>query len=370
MALKNKTLLEIYNKVEYPTNQEKIDIEFRNGSFYKFISDVLGDVLRGFISKSSLARINRNSIIEILRSAINDGLLVPLESDSKFKIRIQKVDPIRALNDKNITGIDGGAFSIKFHPIRLIMAKSAVFMHTQKLFFKGAIKGVWRTSVSILRKVGNMEEQVRRRTKRLLVELESRTVLEIIEEYDNSIDAIFWDGPLYGMRFFDRYYEVVRKAKDYAIPVIKLVKNSFASRITSFFGLSDIFDADLFSMLLDNNERSTVYLLENKLSRQLPESLKPVFFYVKTPNRLIVRYEFPYWVIEDYGLAYILRLIYADMQLGGGISYVLSKADQIARFTDQEKRRIIYHVISVLKKNGLDDILLFNERRWSKFFIS
>lgn len=366
MATKNRTLLEIYREIDNVGTRGNTKLIFGGTSFYKFISDYLGNVLKDIIENSAIANMSRREIEELLNLLVDSKIVEPLEDS--FKVSVRTVDPIQILSDKSIVGIDGGAFTIKFHPLRFIIAKSAIFTHTQRFRAQG-VRGIWRTAFSIVRKSGNFEELLRRKVREVLVKVESKTTLEVIEEFGDNIDAIFWDGPLYNRRYFDEFYNVVKAARDFSVPIIKLVKNSFSARIAQYLGFDELSDADLFSAFLGSRERSAFFLYKGPMAVDLPIKFRPVFFYVKTSNKLILRYEFPYWVLEEYGSGYIQRIIYADMQLGGGLSYVLMRADNLARFTDQERRRIVYHIISALRKNGLDDVLLFNERRWARFLV-
>ena len=327
---------------------------------------ILENVIRNYIAKSHIGSLTNNYVESLIDKAIDSGIIIPIER--RYKYEIPKVDPLLILKNKAIVGVDGGGFAIKLHPMRIILAKSAVFFHSQHPNFNYDIKGVWRTSVAILRRTGNVEEQLRIKMREMLVDVEVQTVKEIAEEYGGFIDAIFWDGPLYTSRYMNKFYSAVKTLTNRAIICIKSVKNSFASRIARVSDAYELTDADLYVTYLNPNQRSSAYIYNGNLVSKLPEDMKPVFFYVKSPQKIMLRYEFPYWVIEEFGLDYVLNLIYADMALGDGISYVISRADNLARFSDQERRYLIYRVLRVLKESGVDETILFNERRWARFF--
>lgn len=332
---------------------------------HTLLTRILEDVIRSYIKKSTIGSLSNQFIEELIDKAIDSGVVVPLES--KYRYDVPRVDPLMALKNKAIVGVDGGVFSIKLHPMRIILAKSAVFFHSQRPDFDYDIKGVWRTSVTILRRAGNLEEQLRRNMRDALVNIESQTVKELAEEYGGYIDAVFWDGPLYTSRRISRFYSAIKTLANRAIICIKSVKNSFASRIAQVAEMPELTDADLYVVYLKHNQRSSVFIYEGGYASRLPEDMKPAFFYVKSQQKIMLRYEFPYWTVEEFGLDYVLRLIFADLALGNGISYVISRADGLARFSDQEKRHLIYRVLRVLKESGVDEAMLFNERRWARF---
>ena len=122
MATKNRTLLEIYREIDNVGTRGNTKLIFGGASFYKFISDYLGNVLRDIIENSAIANMSRREIEELLNLLVDSKIVEPLEDS--FKVPVRTVDPIQILSDKSIVGIDGGAFTIKFHPLRFIIAKS------------------------------------------------------------------------------------------------------------------------------------------------------------------------------------------------------------------------------------------------------
>ena len=164
-------------------------------------------------------------------------------------------------------------------------------------------------------------------------------------------------------------YSAIRVLTDRAIICIKVVKNAFSSRIAKWSGIVGLTDADLFSYYLPPGYRTAMFTYDDSIVRKIPSDMRPVFFYVKTRQMVILRYEFPIWILEEYGIEYVLRIIGTDLALGNGFSYVINRADKIARFSEEEKRYLSFKVFELLKKYGFETILTFNEKRWNKYMV-
>jgi len=355
-----------YRKKGEPyTRNDMVGLEYEG----KYISaTVIMDAIELAVRKALSNHINgkiRGLVVDDILEKGEENGVIPLENE--FFYKLPDVNPMDVLRGRNIVGVDGGAFSLRLHPLRIVIAKTAVYALSMNSDRSFDIKDVWKFSVSILRKNGNVVEQVRRKIKEVLVSLEASTIRELAEEYSNIIDIVIWDGPLYTRKFFNKFYTAIKSLVDRAIICIKIVKNPFSSWLSKTINLESLSDADMLSYYLFPNMRTAMFLFDGKIVANIPYDMKPVFFYVKTGQRVIVRYEFPYGLIEEYGKEEILRIISADLQLGSGISYVVSRADKIARFCDEEKRHIAYRIFIAFKKCGVTDLLMYNQLRWGRF---
>ncbi|MCR8455146.1 MAG: DNA double-strand break repair nuclease NurA [Candidatus Korarchaeota archaeon] len=331
----------------------------------KLISAAIEDLIRSFVKSSPVRNLTKDVIESIIDKAIDSGIVIPIES--RYKYEVPHVDPIQALKNKAIVGVDGGVFPIKLHPVRLILARSAVFTYSRRIDFDYNLRGIWKSSIAIQQSLGDSEEQIRRKIREMLLDLEVQTVKEFLNEYGAHIDAFFWDGPLYTSRYLSKLHSAVKALTNRSIICVKLVKNSLASRISQVIKGRGFSDADIYVAYLGVNERSSIFVYNDGYASKLADDMKPAFFYLKSPQRVILRYEFPSWVLEEFGINYVLDLVYADLALGNGLSYVIGKADGIARFSDEEKKQLTLHVIKAIRENGIEDAFFFNERRWARF---
>jgi len=341
----------------------------RNGKVFvssKLIMTALEEAVKEFITKKLKYRVAGHFVESVIDKAIDNGV-VALEGT--YSLPMPKLNPTKELEDKSIVGVDGGAFSLKLHPMRIVIARTGIFCHSQRNGTQFDLRGVWRATFSVLRRNGNIEEQIRRKIREILVSIESTTIKEIATEYGRDIDAFIWDGPLYSKKFFQAMYSAIRVLTDRAIICIKVVKNAFSSRIAKWSGIVGLTDADLFSYYLPPGYRTAMFTYDDSIVRKIPSDMRPVFFYVKTRQMVILRYEFPIWILEEYGIEYVLRIIGTDLALGNGFSYVINRADKIARFSEEEKRYLSFKVFELLKKYGFETILTFNEKRWNKYMV-
>lgn len=341
------------------------DSEKIEGRSCRLFPTALENLIKALITSSPVLSLTKSFVEDTIDKAIDSGLILPVEDGYKHKT--PRVDPIKALKNKAIVGIDGGAFNIKLHPVRLILLRSAIFTCSRRVDFNCDLKGLWKTSIALQRNLSGGDDQLRRKTRELLMDLEVQTVKEFLEEYGAHIDALFWDGPLYTLRHLNKLYSVVKALTNRAIICIKLVKNSFASRISQAAGGLEFSDADLYVAYLGPNERSSIYIYNGGFASKLTDDMKPAFFYLKSPQRVMLRYEFPSWVLDEFGVNYVLNIICADLALGNGLSYVISKADSLARFSDDEKRQLAFCVLKILREIGVENVVLFNEKRWARF---
>lgn len=332
----------------------------------KLIMAALEEAVKEFITKRFRYGISENFVEAVIDKARDNGVVV---LEGAYSLPMPKLNPIKEFEDKNIIGVDGGAFSLKLHPIRIIIARTGVFCHSQRNSKQLDLRGVWRATFSILRRNGNIEEHIRRKIREILVSIESTTIKEIATEYGRDIDAIIWDGPLYSKKFFYTLYGAIKVLTDRAIICIKVVKNVFSSRLAKWSGIVGLTDADLFSHYLRPGYRTTMFTYDDSIIKKIPRDMRPVFFYVKTSQMIILRYEFPMWTLEEYGVDYVLRIIGTDLAFGNGFSYMISRADKIARFNEEEKRYLSFRIFELLKKHGFETLLTFNERRWNRYMV-
>ena len=318
---------------------------------------------------NALTKLRRNKInVDVLENMVYNASecgIVVLED--KFFYRIGSVAPNVVLRGKNVVGVDGGVFSLLLYPIRFVIARSGVFSLSMRSDRKFNVRGIWRVNFSILEACGSVDDKIRRKVREVLVSVESRTVREIATEYGGEIDVVFWDGPMYTRRFFRETYAALKALGDRAIMCVRVVKNPFASKLARAAGIDALSDADIFSFFLDPNTRTAMFLYDGETVRNVPRDYRPVFMYIKTSQRVVFRYEFPYWMLEEYGSDAVLDIIYADLALGNGLSYMVGRADSLARFSDEEKRYIAFRIFTVLKNHGFSDFLTFNQRRWGRF---
>ena len=327
------------------------------------ITEVIENLIRDYIL--SLVDSFRDILgSEKFSEAILEAGLTRLEAGASYPLPCP--NPTKTFEGINVVGVDGGSFGLSLHPLRMIIARTAVFSHSQNIDRPLNLRDCWRASVVLLREIGPLEDCMRRKSRETLASLEATTVAELVEEYASALDVVIWDGPLYTRRFLRRQYSAVKALADRAIMCIRVVKNVSSARIARTLGLRGITDADIFSYSLPLGFRTPLFLYDGPLVRGLPGDMKPIFFYAKTEQG-VLRFEFPLWMLEEYGARRIIDIIAADLTLGGGISYVVSRADQLARFREEEKRHIFFRIVQILEDYGFGRPVMFNQNRWGRF---
>jgi len=325
---------EIKKHLRISNNRETIHVNKFVSKFYNFIK-------RGFDERLSLEF---------------------LEDRPIFKIDIDK--PYSVFNNMTVIGVDGSSLVFKGHPLRLIITRSAVFSHSQRRINVVRINGVYKVLVRIVDELpflGDIDDFLRILESYTLSYLESTTINEICKKYGaDLIDLVLKDGPLYNINN-EGISDMLSSLYKLGIPIIGVVKNSYSKFVTKAINIDNMFDSDFFSFLLVPNSRSPFFMLVDEKSEQH----KLVMTYYMTPRRTIMRIEVPYWVYEEYGPDLIASYIAADTILGKGhFSYILSRADKISKFSENEKKILLRQLEKMLLSYGSKAPYFFNEYRW------
>jgi len=142
-----------------------------------------------------------------------------------------------------------------------------------------------------------------------------------VEEYGELIDLVFIDGPMYMARDgFDPSITRANYLKHVGIPHISVVKNLIASPVMKAAG--------------QKKNWTDFAFFATSLQPSIPHpELKRVFFYYKTLQGDLFRYEIPLWVweLEQVRTELLDRCIADSLLAGGGFSFVLSQVDQFVR---------------------------------------
>ncbi|NIQ07480.1 MAG: DNA double-strand break repair nuclease NurA [Candidatus Korarchaeota archaeon] len=297
---------------------------------------------------------------------LEEDLLIPLP-------RLKGGKPLKHLN---LIGIDGSSFSLRGHPFRMIVARSAVFSFSQRvkesLNISTAYKGIIRL-VFPDRTGRDLESELRLKEISTLAYIESKTAVEVADNVGPSnIDIMYRDGPLYFRNGFSFSLHSVKYLSDLGIPVIGVVKNSFSRSIMSALNFEGFLDSDFFSYYLQPGYRSSFFLLRdlrvNGKRKDLEKNLRQVFFYFITPKGILLKVEIPYWLYIEYGPKLIVKLVWASILIGEGKNvYMLSRADKIARFSKYERRAFSRELKRCSQDLGFNSPITYNQMRWGGF---
>jgi hypothetical protein len=121
--------------------------------------------------------------------------------------------------------------------------------------------------------------------------------------------------------------------------------------------LVGVFDADIFSPLLQPGERSPLFAIQSSSATRFAEQFKPHFFYLNTgtENRAhLARVEIPAWVACNESLLNLLHgtLVMQCRQLGSRpYPYALHRAHEIAVVSYDEKQKLGDMITSELLRN-------------------
>ncbi|MGQ4890943.1 MAG: DNA double-strand break repair nuclease NurA [Candidatus Njordarchaeia archaeon] len=292
-----------------------------------------------------------------------------LEDELLFPVSLGK--PHEVLNNMNIVGVDGSSVVFRGHPFRLIIARSAVYTHSQKLVNVLRLYGLYKSTLRIVDEYPlffDIDDVLRRFESETLSFIESETIIDIGKKFGSDyVDLIVHDGPLYFPNGTSYTENMLRVLYELDIPIVGIVKNSFSRLIVDIIGGGFYLDSDFFSFHLKENFR-TSFFLNNKVGLVDDRDLRVVSAYYMTPKKNLLRIDVPLWVFEQLGPEKIMEIIVADIAIGGGsYSYVLGKADKIAKFSEFERGRLLSYLKLVIHGLGFHEDKFYNHVRWGLY---
>ncbi len=312
-----------------------------------------------------------HDIIEQLNSEIFNSLKVEF-LEYEAIIDVPQLEPHKVFSDLNIMAVDGASVVFKGHPIRLVVARSGVFSHSQRLTNVLRLNNTPKSTLRIVDAYGeflDIDDLIRKVESETLAYIESETIIELVDKLDvDDIDYVFHDGPLYFPNGFEYTYDMVKFLYEKGVPIISIVKNSYSRTIMEMLGNPRYLDSDFFSFFLKPGTRSPFFVNENPKQEVKESELKNVSSYYMTPNGALIRIDVPYWVFEDYGATKIIEIVASDISLGNGKhSYLLKKADRIAKFTEYEKKKLLRELEFILSSAGFNEQSFYNHKRWGLY---
>jgi hypothetical protein len=118
-------------------------------------------------------------------------------------------------------------------------------------------------------------------------------------------------------------------------------------------GLAGVRDRDLFIHLLENGERSALFISPSKIVKEHYADHRVYFFYLRVDDE-IARIEIPQWVAENEELLNLTHsLIYDQCQRGHGYPVALSEAHEQAVVTGADRENFWELVESTLTEQHL-----------------
>lgn len=119
--------------------------------------------------------------------------------------------------------------------------------------------------------------------------------------------------------------------------------------------LDGVRDRDLFMSLLENGERSALFISPSKIVKEHYGEHAVYFFYLKNDDE-IARIEVPKWVALDDGLLELThRLVYDQCRRGQGYPVALSEAHEQAVVTGVDRENFWELVESTLTEEHMDN---------------
>jgi hypothetical protein len=138
-----------------------------------------------------------------------------------------------------------------------------------------------------------------------------------------------------------------------------LIPEDELSGVRGRFPLRGVFDRELFKRVLGKGERSIVFAIQSRGSREYSGNLALHFFYLNVGvgrNDWIVRVETPAWVVDDEGkLNYLHALLVHQCRLLGNrpYPYILHRAHESALVSMAEKEQVSNMIINELHSRGI-----------------
>ncbi len=123
--------------------------------------------------------------------------------------------------------------------------------------------------------------------------------------------------------------------------------------------LQGVNDIDLFSNLLAEGERSSVFALHSQSSAQYQGDIALHFFYLnvgKTGNPWLARVEIPAWVARDENQLALLQAVIIEQCSSMGSNsypYILHRAHESAVVTLQEKEQLVQMIAQEYLRRGI-----------------
>lgn len=310
-----------------------------------------------------LREIERNGTMWDLLGELDHAKVEPLETTISLSMPKAMRQIYPNLTKRNHVGFDGASVALRTSSVSIVYARAGSYGYSQRtkneerLSFNSGINRIWCDIAPIIPSVPNalvtdeglrqllmedFEKKVSGQDQILMAEIEALARVEAmatmlcVEEYGELIDLVFIDGPMYMAR--DGFEPSLTRAnylKHVGIPHISVVKNLIASPVMKAAGQKKNWtDFAFFATSLQPGERSCAFLRHDEGKYSIPHpALKRVFFYYKTLQSDLFRYEIPLWVWElEKARTELLDCCIADSLLaGGGFSYVLSQVDQFVR---------------------------------------
>lgn len=327
-----------------------------------FPIQTIGRTLRRLDFKQ-LREVERNGTVWDLLGELDHAQVEPLETTISIEMSKTRRQVYPALAKKNLVGFDGASVALRTSSVSIVYARASSYGYSQRtnneerLSFNSGVNRIWCDIAPIIPSVPNalvtdeglrqlvmedFEKTVSGQDQILMAEIgalarvEAMAAMLCVGEYGELIDLILVDGPMYVAR--DGFEPSLIRAnylKQVGIPHISVVKNLIASPVMKAAGQKQNWtDFAFFATSLQPGERSCAFLRHDEGKYVIPHlELKRVFFYYKTFQGDLFRYEAPLWVWELAQVrTELLDCCIADSLLaGGGFSFVLSQADQFVR---------------------------------------
>ncbi len=310
-----------------------------------------------------LREVERNGTVWDLLGELDHTQVEPLETTISFSMQKAMRQTYPTLIKKNLVGFDGASVALRTSSVSIVYARAGSYGYSQRtknverLSFNSGINRIWCDIAPIIPSVPNalvtdaglkqlviedFEKKFSGQDPILMAEIEALARVEAlaamlcVAEYGELIDLVFIDGPMYIARDgFEPSLTRTNYLRHVGIPLISVVKNLIASPVMKAAGQKKNWtDFAFFATSLQPGERSCAFLKHDEGKYSIPHpGLKRVFFYYKTLQGDLFRYETPLWIWElEHVRTELLDCCIADSLLaGGGFSFVLSQADQFVR---------------------------------------
>jgi len=334
---------------------------------------------------NSLSYVIKALVDTILRNSANNSILptpdevyaalskelsyiTPLENQLIMNISV--IQPFKVFRGLTLVGIDSSSFVFRGHPLRLIIARSGVFVYSQRTMKILRVFNPFKYVLGIVHSLDDeLDEEISRFESRCMSYVEIKTAETIAKTVPDLVDIIFFDGPIFTKHNYDLMLDLLKLLKEKNIISFHVVKNCTSSKIMSASGYFGLLDSDFFSYYLKPGQRSCFMIWKKVIignkEINVPEEFLPVFAYFMTWKKQLLRVEVPKWIYDKYGLELIERIIVSDIILGNKeTSYMISRADRLAKFSERERRMLEFNLRVLAQRLGFSSPEFYNQKRW------
>ncbi|MFX1534328.1 MAG: DNA double-strand break repair nuclease NurA [Promethearchaeota archaeon] len=207
--------------------------------------------------------------------------------------------------------------------------------------------------------------------KELMMETEGESLLMM----DTPLVLSFLTGREEARPYINHMVELLRESEAQEVPLVGYIDFSMAKDIAGTVLINKLCQdrscpdcnkdclnqevpndgAILQRLITRTGSRSPVFISQRRILDLYPKEWqkKICFFYIRTPNGYFSRVEFPSWIAEAGLVEKVHDLILAQLNIGFGYPYIITRAHEQAVISTKERKYFIDLYEQKLRKSGI-----------------